>query len=112
MSAITGKPLTFGENGFTVPTGMRVEGVLIPDSADFEVTERCLMPVPFLYANGRVDEQNRIASPSWISLVLSTKKRDELLAGTATFAKRLLIGGAAASGVGAVVAAIGAVISQ
>jgi hypothetical protein len=110
MSAITGKPLTFGENGFSIPMGMRVNNVIIPDSADFEVTEKVFEVPSHLYVNGKLDEQNRIGSPSWTALILSTKSRDELLSGTATMSKRLLIGGAAAGSIGAVLSAVGALM--
>lgn len=109
MSAFTGKPLSFGERGFSVPQGIRVGLTVIPDHAEFEVVERCLPMPEKLYANGKLDN-GAIGSPNWTSLVLSTKSRDELLAGTATMAKRLLIGGAAASAAGAVLAGIGAMM--
>lgn len=107
MSAITGKPLAFGERGFSIPMGIRVNGLLVPDSADFEVTEKVLEVPGSLYANGKLDDQNRIGSPSWTALILSTKSRDALMSGTATTSKRLLIGGAVSSGLGAVVSAVG-----
>jgi hypothetical protein len=110
MSAITGKPLTFGDRGFAVPQGLRVHGKLIPDSAEFEVTERCLLPVEHLYANGKLDAQGRIGSPSWTALILSTKKRDELMAATAQWSKYLLVGGGVTSTAGALVAAVGALM--
>ena len=110
MSAFTGKPLSFGDRGFTVPQGIRVGLTVIPDHAEFEVVERCLVMPERMYVNGKVDN-GVIGSPNWTSLVISTKSRDELLAGTATMAKRLLIGGAAASAAGALVAGIGAMLS-
>ncbi|MBX7197152.1 MAG: E3 ubiquitin ligase family protein [Sandaracinaceae bacterium] len=110
MSALTGKPLTFGDRGFSVPQGLRVNGKLIPDSAEFEVTERCLMPAEHFYVNGKLDAQNRIGSPSWTALILSTKKREELMASTAQWSKYLLMGGGATSAAGAVVAAVGAMM--
>jgi len=110
MAAMTGKPLAFGERGFTVPQGIRVGLTIIPDHAEFEVVERCLPMPEQMYANGKLDN-GVIGSPNWTSLVLSTKSRDELLAGTATMAQRLLIGGGVASAAGAVVAGIGAMMS-
>lgn len=110
MSAITGKPLSFGDRGFSIPMGLRVNGLIIPDSADFEVTEKVLDVPPTLYVNGKLDEQNRIGSPSWTSLILSTKSRDQLMSGTATMSKRLLVGGAVGSGIGALVSAIGMLV--
>lgn len=110
MSAFTGKPLSFGDRGFTVPQGIRVGLTVIPDHAEFEVVERCLAMPERLYANGKL-EGGAIGSPNWTALVLSTKSRDELLAGTATMAKRLLVGGAAASAAGAALAGIGAMMS-
>ena len=110
MSAFTGKPLSFGDRGFIVPQGIRIGMTVVPDHAEFEVVERCLPASEFLYANGKVDTGGAIGSPSWTSLVLSTKKRAELLAGTAQMAKMLLIGGGATAGLGVVVAGIGAMM--
>jgi len=109
MAAMTGKPLMFGDRGFTVPQNIRIGLTVVPDHAEFEVVERCVACPSRLYVNGKL-ENGVIGSPSWTSLVLSTQSRDELLAGTATMAKRLLVGGAAASGAGALVAGIGAMI--
>jgi hypothetical protein len=109
MSAFTGKPLSFGDRGFTIPQGIRVGMTVVPDHAEFEVVERCLPAAERLYANGKLDN-GTIGSPNWTALVLSNKTRDELLAGTAQMAKMLLIGGAATSAAGALVAAIGAMM--
>lgn len=111
MSAMTGRPLQFGDYGFTVPMGIRVGKRIVPDSASFEVTEKVLLPEGSLYVNGKLDEHNRIGTPSWTSLILSPKTRDELMAGSAQTAKMLLIGGAAACGVGMVVSVVGALMA-
>ena len=108
MSAFTGKPLTFGTQGFSIPTGIRVGLVHVPDSAEFEVVERVLPVAPFFYVNGKLNEQGRIGSPSWTSLVLSEKPREELMAGTGKMAKMLLTGGGVAAAAGALLAGIGA----
>lgn len=110
MSAFTGRPLTFGDRGFSVPTGIRVGLVHVPDSAEFEVVERCLPAEPFFFANGKLDESGKIGSPNWTSLVLSTKPREELMAGTGKMAKMLLTGGGVAAAAGALLAGIGAAI--
>ena len=110
MNAFTGKPLMFGDRGFTVPTGVRIGLVQVPDSAEFEVVERVLEPAPFFFANGRLDEQGKIGSPSWTSLVLSTKGRDELMAGTGKMARLLLIGGSSTAAAGTVLAGVGAAL--
>lgn len=107
MSAFTGRPLTFGDRGFSVPTGIRVGLVHVPDSAEFEVVERVLPVGDFLFANGKLDS-GRIGSPSWTSLVLSTKPREELMAGTGKMAKMLLTGGGVAAAAGVLLAGIGA----
>ncbi|MFO0685410.1 MAG: hypothetical protein U0234_25350 [Sandaracinus sp.] len=109
MSAFTGKPLTFGDRGFSVPQGIRVGLTVIPDHAEFEVVERCVTMPEQLYVNGKLDN-GAIGSPNWTSLVFSTKSRDDLLAGTATMAQRLLLGGGVASAAGAVIAGIGAMM--
>jgi hypothetical protein len=94
-----------------VPQGLRVHGKLIPDSAEFEVTERCLLPTEHLYANGKLDAQGRIGTPDWTALILSTKKRDELLASSTRWSRYLLVGGAVTSTAGGAVAAIGALMT-
>jgi len=102
VNIATGGPIKFGEHGFSVLPGQKIDGVRIPDDAKYEVTERCMLPAQRFYVNGKLDEQNRITSPAWASLMISKKGREELLAGTATFAKRLLIGGGVVSAAGAV----------
>lgn len=112
MSAFTGKPLTFGDRGFSIPTGIKVGLVHVPDSAEFEVVERVVPVGDFLYANGKLSEQGKIGSPSWTSLVLSTKPREELMAGTGKMAKMLLTGGGVAAAAGVLLAGIGAAMGS
>ena len=97
--------------GFTGAERVRVGKRIDPDSASFEVTEKALLPEGSLYVNGKLDEHNRIGTPSWTSLILSPKTRDELMSGSAQTAKMLLIGGAAACGVGAIVSVVGALMA-
>jgi hypothetical protein len=111
MSAFTGRPLTFGDRGFSIPTGIRVGLVHVPDSAEFEVVERVLPAAPFFFANGKLDESGKIGSPSWTALVLSEKPREELMAGTGKMAKMLLTGGGVAAAAGTLLAGIGAALS-
>jgi hypothetical protein len=105
-SVATGGPIPFGEHGFSVATGQRIQGIKIPDNAKYEVEEQCLPLTPRLYANGRYLEDGRIGAHKLASLMLSSKGRSELLAGSTTWAKRLLIGGGVASAAGAVLVTI------
>jgi E3 Ubiquitin ligase len=110
VDAFKGGGIHFGDHGFTVGTGQIVDRVRIPDSARYEVTERCLMPADHLYALGKVTEHNAIGSPSWASLMLQPKRRDELLAGTTKFANRLLAGGGGVSALGTLLLVVGVII--
>lgn len=110
VDAFKGGGIHFGDHGFTVGTGQIVDRVRIPDTAKYEVTERCLMPADQLFALGKLTEHNAIGSPSWASLMLQPRQRDELLAGTSRFANRLLAGGGGVSALGTLLLLIGVVI--
>ena len=110
MDVVTGDAVKFGEHGFSVTTGQIVDRVRIPDSAKYEVVERCMLPSDHLYACGKVTDDNGIASPGWISLMLSPRQRDELLRSTTTFANRLLVAGGATSGLASLLLVVGLII--
>ena len=97
----TSNSIEFGENGFSVMTGQKVRGVRIPDDAKYHVEEEVLRPMDFAYANGKVTEDNAIGSPSWASLILSSKTYDEIVESTEGFAQKLMYGASAATVVGA-----------
>ena len=105
---LKGGGIQFGEQGFAVAPGPRkYQNKIIPQDAKFEVTEECLIPAEQYFVCGKIDESGVIGSPSWASLILSTKTHEELAGGTAEFAKKLLIGGAVGVVVGGILAALG-----
>ncbi len=110
MDVVTGGAIDFGDHGFSVSTGQIIDRIRIPDSAKYEVTERCMLPAEHIYACGRVTDDNAIGSPAWASLMLSPNRRDELLKSTTSFANKLLVAGGATSGVATVVLAVGLII--
>lgn len=96
-----GEPIMFGQYAFPNPPMSKAN--------KFRCIEKVLPVPPRLFALGKL-EQNVIASPSWTSLVLSPKSRDELLGSSAKSAKMAFIGGAAATGVGLLVGVISAFV--
>lgn len=110
MDVVTGGAIEFGDHGFSVSTGQVIDRIRIPDSAKYEVTEKCMLPSDHIYACGKVTDDNAIGSPAWASLMLSHKHRDELLASTASFANKLLVAGGATSGLATVVLAVALII--
>ncbi|WP_394849708.1 E3 ubiquitin ligase family protein [Pendulispora brunnea] len=87
-----GSSLVFGDH--------RVSTGSYPSGARVEVSEHVLPLVPQLYACGAAAPQ-AIASPSWRSLILSTKSRDELLSSATQMAKVCLVAGIVGVAVGA-----------
>lgn len=106
ISTIKGGGLEFGENGFQVHPGGRVKGHIIPESAKYEVKEEVLRPQPQLYVNGKYAD-GVIGSPSWASLYVSGKSRDETLADTMALANKTKMVGIIGSAGGAVMLIIG-----
>lgn len=104
----TSDSIEFGEHGFSVLTGQKINNRVIPQSAKYRVEEKILAPVDHLYANGKLTEENTVGSPSWASLILTTKTREELVSGTENFAKKLMYVAAASSVLGVLLAGIGA----
>lgn len=101
ISGIKGENLQFGDKGFNVDPSP------FPGGAKITVVEKVLKPAEKFYVCGKIDETNTIGSPSWTSLIISTKSRDELMGATAKAAKNFLIGGAAATVIGGIMAALG-----
>lgn len=97
-----GEPIMFGNYAFENPPMSKANV--------FTCVERVMPLVPHVFAMGTV-QGNAVGSPSWSSLVLSSKGREELLGGAARTAKLCLISGAASTGVGAIVGAVGALIA-
>lgn len=99
--------LAFGDHGFTLWAGQDTAKDKIPDDAEYTVVERVIRPMTTAYVSGKA-EAGRIIAPSWVSLIFSSKSKEELLAGTSKMMKRtkyVAIGGLAA---GAVFSLIGA----
>ncbi len=92
-----GQPIMFGSYAFQNPP--------MSTANKFECVEKIVKPQQQLFVLGKI-ENNTIGSPSWTSLILSSKTRDELLGSTAKAAKNFLIGGAAAAGVGVVLGVV------
>lgn len=93
-----GEPIMFGQYAFANPPMSKAN--------KFHCTERVFKAPEKLYVNGRFADGG-ISSPSWASLILSAKSRDELLGSTAKGAKNFLMYGGIAVGVGILVGVIG-----
>ncbi|AKV01440.1 Sporulation domain protein [Labilithrix luteola] len=91
LGGITGADVVFGN--YRVSAGPFALGT------KFTVEEEVLPVVPRVYACGRA-EGGAIVSPSWRSLLIDARSRDELLSAATTGAKRFLIGGAVAFALG------------
>ncbi len=105
---LKGGGIQFGEGGFAIAPGPRKVGnKIIPQDAKFEVVEECLIPAESYFVCGKIDDSGVIGSPSWASLILSTKTHEELAGGTAEFAKKLLIGGGVGLAVGLILTVLG-----
>jgi hypothetical protein len=101
LGGIKGQDLMFGT--YRVSTGFLSLGT------KYEVVERVLPVVPRLYACGKAGSSNEIGAPSWRSLILSSKSRDDLLSHATKGAKMFLGGGAGTFAVGAVLCVVAAV---
>ncbi|HEY3355599.1 MAG TPA: GIDE domain-containing protein [Polyangia bacterium] len=99
LKSIVGQkqPIVFGNFAFDNP----------PMSAanKFTCTERVFKAPPRLFVLGKHDD-GAIGPPSWASLVLSPKSRDQVLGSALKTAKACLVGGAAAVGVGLILGVV------
>jgi hypothetical protein len=91
------EPIIFGNFAFDNPP-MSVAN-------QFTCTEHVLPLPPKLYVVGK-HQEGVITSPSWTSLILSKKGREELMGATARSAKLSLIGGAAGLALGALLGVV------
>ncbi len=103
----TSDSIEFGDNGFSVLTGQKVNGIRIPGDAKYHVKERCLPLQQSLYANGKIADDNAVGSPSWASLILSSKGREQLVGDTQAFAQKLMYGASAGTAAGAILSGVG-----
>jgi E3 Ubiquitin ligase len=91
------EPIVFGNFAFQNPP------MSVADK--FNCTEYVLPVHPRLYVLGKHDS-GVITSPSWTSLIISKKSRDQLMGSTAKAAKFSLIGGGAGMALGVILALV------
>ena len=106
ISTIKGGGLEFGDNGFTVHPGDRVNNQIVPENAKYSVKEEVLEPGATFYVCGKY-EGGVIKAPSWVSLMISTQSRDAALASTMKTANTAKMVGIGGFGSGVVMLAIG-----
>jgi hypothetical protein len=111
MATMGAKPLEVTPN-FAIPSQLQVPGPLgrmidVPLTANFFVTEEYLEPKGNIYVNGKVQDDGSIGSPSWASLLIQDKTREELLGASAGLSKKALLGGAIATPIGVALTVIG-----
>lgn len=111
LSSLGSKPLEVTPH-FSIPASVQVKNPLgrmieVPVTATYYVSEQFLEPKGSFYVNGKLADDGSIASPSWASLLILDKTRDELLAGSTGLSKKALIGGAIASPLGAIFLVVG-----
>jgi hypothetical protein len=111
LASMGAKPLEVTPQ-FVIPPSVQVKGPLgrmieVPITATYYVSEQFLEPKGPFYVNGKVHDDGSITSPSWASLLIMNKSRDELLAGSSGLSKKALIGGAIASPLGAIFLVVG-----
>jgi hypothetical protein len=99
--------IEFGDHGFQVLPGQKVNGIKIPMSADYQVTEECVLPAESLYVNGKF-EAGAVRSPSWVSLIMTAKTREEVMGDTLKTVNRAKMAALICGPLGAVFLAIGA----
>ncbi|MEI8254135.1 MAG: hypothetical protein WCJ30_00515 [Deltaproteobacteria bacterium] len=113
MATMQAKPIEVTPM-FSIPAHVQVPGVLgrmidVPLTATYYVTEEFLEPKGPVYVNGKLMDDGSIGSPSWTSLLIQNKSRDELLGAAAGLSKKALIGGAVLTPIGIVLLIIGLV---
>jgi len=106
MASIGAKPIEVTPR-FTIPASVQVQGPLgrmieVPITASYFVSEQFLEPRGPFYVNGKLADDGSITSPSWASLLIMDKSRDELLAGSAGLSKKALLGGAITAPLGGI----------
>jgi len=98
LGGLVGKDLMFGSYKLSVSgTG-----------SEYQVTESILPPQEKLYVIGKMVQQGVIGAPSWTSLILSAKTRDDFIGAAAKLAKLCFMIGGGATVVGGILAAIAA----
>lgn len=97
---------------FSIPAALQVAGPLgrmieVPVTATFFLTEEFLEPKGPLYVNGKLADDGSITSPTWTSLLIQNRSRDELLAASTGLSKKVFIAGVIAAPIGAVLSIVG-----
>ncbi len=104
LASLGSKPIEVTPQ-FAIPASVQVKGALgrmidVPVTATYYLSEQFLEPKGPFYVNGKLQDDGTISSPSWASLLIMDKSRDELLAGSSGLSKKALLGGAIASPIG------------
>jgi hypothetical protein len=111
LASLGSKPIEVTPQ-FSIPASVQVKGALgrmieVPVTATYYVSEQFLEPRGPFYVNGKLQDDGSISSPSWASLLIMDKSRDELLAGSAGLSRKALIGGAVATPLGGALLLVG-----
>ncbi len=111
LASLGSKPIEVTA-GFSIPASVQVKNPIgrmvdVPVTATYYVSEQFLEPKGPFYVNGKLSDDGSISSPSWASLLIMDKSRDELLAGSAGLSKKALIGGAIATPLGVIFSVVG-----
>ncbi len=111
MATMGAKPLEVTPH-FTIPSAMQVPGAFgkmidVPLTANFFVTEEYLTPKGAVYVNGKLQDDGSISSPSWASLLIADKTREELAGKAASTQKKAFIVGGASTPIGIALVVIG-----
>lgn len=111
LASLGSKPIEVTP-GFAIPASVQVRNPLgrmidVPVTATYYVSEQFLEPKGPFYVNGKLADDGSISSPSWTSLLIMDKSRDELLAGSAGLSKKAFIIGAVAAPLGAILSVVG-----
>ncbi len=112
LNVLDGTTLKFGTNGYTVMAGTSgVDGRRVPQSAEYTVVEWVLPVLSDAYVSGKA-EGGKILGPKWLSLIVSSKTRDELMAKTASMMKRTKMAAFVTAPLGAIATIIGLVLGN
>ncbi|MDP2314783.1 MAG: hypothetical protein Q8P41_17900 [Pseudomonadota bacterium] len=111
MAAMSGNVLKFGDKGFHIIAGQDIPGRKIPDDAEYTVVEKTIPVIGQAYVSGKSDGGTVIA-PNWVSLTISTKSKEELLAGTATMMQRTKYVAIGGGSLGAVFSLLGLIMGS
>lgn len=111
LASVTQKPIEVTPR-FSIPAAVQVEGPLgrmidVPVTATFFLSEEFLEPKGPLYVNGKLADDGSITSPTWTSLLIQNRTRDELLAASTGLSKKVFLAGVVAAPLGAILSLVG-----